>query len=67
MMFLGCFYLWRGRRVGPVSTDEITRLVRAGMLRHTDDVLQAWKDGDEVFFFRTEAQAAGAVEVPMFA
>ncbi len=67
MTFLGCYYLWRGRRVGPVSTDEIIRLVNAGMLHPTDDVLQAWKDGDEVFFFRTEAQAVRTIEVPLLA
>jgi hypothetical protein len=67
MAFLGCYYLWRGRRVGPVSCEEINRLVESGMLRPSDEVLQAWKDDGEVWFFRTEASEAGTFEVPLYA
>jgi hypothetical protein len=67
MGFLGCYYLWRGQRIGPVSCAEITRLVDSGMLQPSDEVLQVWKDGGEVWFFRMEAREVGAVEVPLFA
>jgi hypothetical protein len=67
MAFLGCYYVWRGRRIGPVSCAEITRLVDSGMLRPSDDVLQAWMDGGEVCFFRTEARDVNTLEVPVSA
>jgi hypothetical protein len=67
MAFLGCYYLWRGRRIGPVSCAEITRLVDSGMLQPSDDVLQAWIDGGEVWFFRSEAREVQTLEVPAFA
>jgi hypothetical protein len=67
MAFLGCYYLWRGRRVGPVSCEEITRLVESGMLRPSDEVVQAWQDGGEVWFFRTAASEAATLEVPLLA
>ena len=67
MVFLGCYYTWRGQRIGPVSCEEIVRLVATGMLRPSDDVQQAWQDGGEVWFFRTEASEAGNLEVPLFA
>jgi hypothetical protein len=67
MVFLGCYYTWRGQRIGPVSWEEIARLVATGMLRPSDEVQQAWQDGGEVWFFRTEASEAGNLEVPLLA
>jgi hypothetical protein len=67
MAFLGCYYLWRGRRIGPVSCAEINRLVGSKMLGASDEVQQAWQDGGEVWFFRTEAQEVSSLEVPLFA
>jgi hypothetical protein len=67
MAFLGCYYSWNGRRIGPVSCEEITRLVEAGMLRPYDEVLQAWQDDGEVRFFRTEASEAADFQEPLLA
>ena len=67
MAFLGCYYLWRGQRIGPVSCAEITRLVDSGMLRPSDEVFQVWRDGGEVWFFRTEANDVSSLEVPLLA
>ncbi len=67
MGFLGCYYFWRGRRLGPVSCDEINRLVESGMLRQSDAVLQAWQDCGDVWFYRTQASEAGRLEIPVTA
>jgi hypothetical protein len=66
MTFLGCYFFWRGERLGPVSPAEIARLVGSGVLRPEAPVLQAWLDGGETFFFPVEAGSAHGVEVPLF-
>jgi hypothetical protein len=50
--FLGWYYQQGGDQIGPVSSDEIARLVGCGQLRPSAEVLKGWKDANnKVKFF----------------
>jgi len=44
--FLGWYYQQGGEQVGPVTGEEIARLVGTRQLRLTEEVLQGWKDAN---------------------
>lgn len=56
--FLGWYYDDAGTQVGPVGGDDIARLVSAGRLKPTDEVLKAWTDGRQTHFFRSHVSVA---------
>jgi len=57
--FLGWYRHLDGQRVGPLSAEELERLVLCGEVRPEEEVLKAWKDDfDRVRLFGSQARAA---------
>lgn len=53
---LGWYYQQGGEHIGPVSSDDIARLVGCGQLRPAEEVWKAWKDvNNKVRFFGSQA------------
>lgn len=56
--FAGWYYQRNGDRIGPVSTQEIARLVAEGELDPGDDVWKAWRIGEETTLLPSKAGVA---------
>jgi PleD family two-component response regulator len=46
----GCYYQHQGQQVGPVSCEELQRLLDTGEVQASDEVLEGWQNGGEMMF-----------------
>jgi hypothetical protein len=56
--FVGWYYFRDGEQVGPVSGEELGRLVREGALRPDDSVLKGWKVAGKLQLLQSRACVA---------
>jgi hypothetical protein len=57
-VFEGWYYEQGGQQIGPVSNEEIARLVTAGRLTPQDEILKSWTDGRQRHFFKSRVSVA---------
>src|SRR5690348_12115595 len=46
----GCYCQHQGQQIGPVSCEELQRLLDTGEVLPSDKVLEGWQNGDEIKF-----------------
>jgi GYF domain 2 len=51
--FLGWFYPLDGTKIGPLTSEELIGLVKAGKLHPDDAIWKAWAHNGEVTYYRT--------------
>jgi hypothetical protein len=61
-VWIGWYYRISGRQVGPVPRSRIAQLVAGGQLRRSEEVWQAWAEGDEFRLMSAAAEDAVATE-----
>ncbi|MBY0527625.1 MAG: hypothetical protein K2R98_29780 [Gemmataceae bacterium] len=64
-IFEGWYHKSEGRLVGPLAGEAILALVHDGALGENDELLKAWRDGEELHFFPSSVSVLlGTYEPP---
>jgi len=62
--FQGWYYKREGCWTGPITREEVARLLRKKQLRRTDKVMEVWKNGDRTQCnYREVARVRAGAEV----